>query len=133
MKQGLTYSGSGRPDAVEHVGAQGDGYDEIFGVANAHYISRLFGRKPVCACIHTEFALFDQKSTIFEGLCLQNIHCTIRFLILTTGKPPDSNSWRVSSDHFFATDFPHFQVQSSLDDAKQVLLLRKFVSCNASV
>lgn len=52
----VTYSGSRRPDTVEHVGSKGDGDEEIFGVAHAHYVARFIRRKPVCAGIHTGFA-----------------------------------------------------------------------------
>lgn len=34
-----TYSSSGGPDTVEHVCAESDGYDEVFRVADAHYVS----------------------------------------------------------------------------------------------
>ena len=37
----VAYGGAGGPDAVEHVGAEGDADDEVFGVADAHYVSRL--------------------------------------------------------------------------------------------
>lgn len=68
MKGYPTYSGSSGPDAVEHVGSKRHGHDKIFRVANAHYIARFSGREPVRACIHTEFASLDQKSTTVEWL-----------------------------------------------------------------
>ena len=52
----VTYSGSRRPDAVEHVGSEGDGDEEIFGVADAHYVARFVRREPVCAGVHAGFA-----------------------------------------------------------------------------
>ena len=54
-KKGDTYGGSGGPDAVEHVGSEGDGDEEVFRVADAHYVARFILREPVCAGIHARF------------------------------------------------------------------------------
>ena len=51
-EKGDTYSGSGGPDTVEHVGSEGDGDEEVFRVANAHYVARFVLREPVCAGVH---------------------------------------------------------------------------------
>jgi len=45
----MAHSGPGGPDAVEHVGSQGDGHDEVFGIAYAHYVAGFVLGKPVCA------------------------------------------------------------------------------------
>ena len=47
-----TYGGSGGPDTVEHVGSEGDGDEEVFRVADAHYVARFILREPVCAGVH---------------------------------------------------------------------------------
>lgn len=47
-----TYSSTGRPDAIEHIGAEGYGDNEVFGVADTHYIARLVWRKPVRADVN---------------------------------------------------------------------------------
>ena len=52
-RKGITYSGSGGPDAVEHVGSQGDGDEEVFGVADAHYVAGFVLRQPVRAGVYT--------------------------------------------------------------------------------
>ena len=48
-----TYGGSCGPDTVEHVGSQGDGDEEIFRVADAHYVAWFVLREPIGAGIHT--------------------------------------------------------------------------------
>ena len=53
--KGDTYRGSGGPDTVEHVGSEGDGNEEVFRVADAHYVARFVLREPVCAGIHARF------------------------------------------------------------------------------
>ena len=50
-----TYGGSCGPDTVEHVRAEGDGDEEILGVADAHYVAGFVLREPVCAGIYAEF------------------------------------------------------------------------------
>ena len=47
-----TYGGSGGPDTVKHVGSEGDGDEEVFRVADAHYVARFVLREPVCAGVH---------------------------------------------------------------------------------
>ena len=47
--KGATYGGPGGPYAVEHVGAEGDGDDEVFGVSDAHYVARFVLRQPAGA------------------------------------------------------------------------------------
>ena len=48
-----TYSSSRGPDTVEHVRSESDGDEEIFGVANAHYVAGFILREPICAGIYT--------------------------------------------------------------------------------
>lgn len=48
-----TYSGPRGPDTVEHVRPEGDGDEEIFGVADAHYVARFILREPVCAGVYS--------------------------------------------------------------------------------
>lgn len=54
-----TYGRPRGPDAVEHVRSEGDGDEEIFGVADAHYVAGFVLREPVCAGVHAGF-LGDQ-------------------------------------------------------------------------
>lgn len=49
-----TDSSSCGPNTVEHVRSKGDGDEEIFGVADAHYIARFILREPIRAGIHAE-------------------------------------------------------------------------------
>lgn len=51
----ITYGGSCGPDTVEHVGSQGDGDEEIFGVADAHYVAGFVLGEPGCAGVYTIF------------------------------------------------------------------------------
>lgn len=60
---GDTYGGSRGPDTVEHVRSQGDGDEEVFGVADAHHVARLVRREPVCAGVHTGFLTFSSFPT----------------------------------------------------------------------
>ena len=53
--RGRTYSGSRGPDAVEHVRSEGDGDEEVFRVADAHYVARLVLGEPVRASVYTGF------------------------------------------------------------------------------
>lgn len=47
----LTYSCASGPDAVEHVGAESDGDDEVFGVSDAHDIAGFVPREPIGAVV----------------------------------------------------------------------------------
>ena len=42
------------PNAVEHVRSEGDGDEEIFGVADAHYVARFILREPIRAGVHAD-------------------------------------------------------------------------------
>ncbi len=53
----ITYGGPCGPDTVEHVGSQGDGDEEIFGVADAHYVAWFFLGEPIGAGVYTEFSV----------------------------------------------------------------------------
>lgn len=50
-----TYGRSRGPDAVEHVRSEGDGDEEIFGVADAHHVAWFVPREPVRAGVHAGF------------------------------------------------------------------------------
>lgn len=50
-----TYSSSRGPDAVEHVRSEGDGDEEVFRVADAHYVARFVLGEPVRAGVYTGF------------------------------------------------------------------------------
>ena len=80
--RGVAYGGSRRPDTVKHVGSEGDGDEEIFGVADAHYVAGFIRREPVCAGIHTAFSTLSS----FRTWCLElDVHFTVRNLVLSTG------------------------------------------------
>ena len=88
-EKGCTYGGSGGPDAVEHVGSEGDGDEEVFRVADAHYVARFVLREPICAGVHAKGDFF---STIrFVSLCLicrdwhyTHVHFTVRHFVFST-------------------------------------------------
>ena len=63
--EGGTYGGSCGPDAVEHIGSEGDGDKEVFWVADAHYIARFVLREPVCAGIHARLPPPQHDQTRF--------------------------------------------------------------------
>jgi hypothetical protein len=63
----------------------------------------------------------------------KNVHFAERVLGLATAQTPNGNSGRVALDHLFAALLPQLQVESTLDDAKQILAFWFGMSSNAAV
>lgn len=58
---------------------------------------------------------------VFDREGLQRIHLTVLFLRLATRQTTYGNTWCISCDHLFAALPPQIQIETSLDDAEQIL------------
>ena len=81
-----------------------------------------------CKCRH-----FCCQRRSFSAETWFSSHFAEVFLRFTARETSYGDAWRASLDHFMAALLPHFQVQSTLNDAEQVLLFRVFMCCDASV
>jgi hypothetical protein len=101
-----------RPDTVKHICTQSDGNKDVFGVANAHDISRLpFG--------HEIRAAIDD----FAELGFR----------LTTAEASDGDAWSIPSDHLLGAFFSQLEIEAALDDAEEILAFWFLVSGYAAI
>lgn len=136
-----TYGCASRPDAVEHVGAESDGDDEVFGVSDAHHVTGFVLGEPVGAVVDSVSIIVrylairgKERETEKKGAkgCVY-VHFTISGLRLTTTQPTDSHARRIPPRHLLAANLPHLEIQTSLYDTEQVLPVRMLVSGDAAV